>query len=58
MRYRDVVAAIDATVERLRADGARFRNDIFDGVGGRQILVEDPPETRSSSSSRRDARPR
>jgi hypothetical protein len=30
------------TVERLRATGARFRNDIVTGVGGKQILLEDP----------------
>jgi len=29
-------------VARLRAAGARFRNEIVTGVGGRQILVEDP----------------
>ena len=33
---------LDAEVERLRAGGVRFRNAIVDGVGGRQILVEDP----------------
>ena len=26
----------------LRAAGARFRNEIVEGVGGKQILVEDP----------------
>ena len=26
----------------LRAQGARFRNEIVTGVGGKQILVEDP----------------
>jgi catechol 2,3-dioxygenase-like lactoylglutathione lyase family enzyme len=31
-----------ATVERLRAAGARFRNEIVVGVGVKQILVEDP----------------
>jgi catechol 2,3-dioxygenase-like lactoylglutathione lyase family enzyme len=36
------VADLDATVDTLRAHGARFRNDIVTGVGGRQILVEDP----------------
>ena len=30
------------TVERLRARGARFRNDIVSGPGGKQILLEDP----------------
>lgn len=29
-------------VERLRAAGVRFRNDIVNGVGGRQILLDDP----------------
>jgi catechol 2,3-dioxygenase-like lactoylglutathione lyase family enzyme len=40
----DVDAAIDieATVADLREHGARFRNDIVAGVGGKQILVEDP----------------
>lgn len=33
---------LPATVDRLRAHGARFRNDIVTGVGGRQILVDDP----------------
>ena len=30
-------------VERLRRNGATFRNDIVTGVGGKQILLEDPP---------------
>ena len=29
-------------VERLRDAGAAFRNDIVNGPGGRQILVDDP----------------
>jgi catechol 2,3-dioxygenase-like lactoylglutathione lyase family enzyme len=33
---------LEATVAALRAAGARFRNDILSGVGGQQILVEDP----------------
>lgn len=33
---------LDAEVARLRAAGVRFRNDIVDGVAGRQILAEDP----------------
>ena len=33
---------LDAEVERLRAAGARFRNEIVTGRGGRQILLEDP----------------
>ena len=41
-RFQLEVADLDALVVRLRAHGARFRNDIIEGVGGRQILVEDP----------------
>jgi catechol 2,3-dioxygenase-like lactoylglutathione lyase family enzyme len=29
-------------VERLRAGGARFRTEIVHGIGGDQVLVEDP----------------
>ena len=29
-------------VERLRTEGAHFRNDIVSGNGGRQILLDDP----------------
>lgn len=33
---------IAAQVERIRATGARLRNDIVTGPGGRQVLIEDP----------------
>jgi catechol 2,3-dioxygenase-like lactoylglutathione lyase family enzyme len=33
---------LDSAVQQLRGAGARFRNDIVDGVGGRQIIVDDP----------------
>lgn len=33
---------LEATVAKLRAAGAKFRNDIVTGVGGQQILLEDP----------------
>jgi catechol 2,3-dioxygenase-like lactoylglutathione lyase family enzyme len=33
---------LDGTVELLRKSGARFRNDIVTGFGGKQILLEDP----------------
>jgi catechol 2,3-dioxygenase-like lactoylglutathione lyase family enzyme len=33
---------LDGEVETLRAAGLRFRNDIVTGMGGRQILLEDP----------------
>lgn len=41
-RVQIEVADLDATVAALRASGARFRNEIVTGNGGRQILVEDP----------------
>lgn len=33
---------LEAEVTRLRAAGAKFRNDIVKGPGGSQILLEDP----------------
>ena len=33
---------LDATIAKLRAAGARFRNDPIAGPGGRQVLAEDP----------------
>lgn len=36
------VTDIEGTVEKLRQVGAHFRNDIVIGVGGKQILLEDP----------------
>ena len=36
------VADLAAEVDRLRAAGCRFRNDIITGPGGSQILLEDP----------------
>ncbi len=36
------VEDLEATVAQLREAGASFRNDIVHGVGGNQILVEDP----------------
>ena len=41
-RFSLEVEDLEATVDKLRASGARFRNDIVAGVGGKQILVEDP----------------
>ena len=41
-RFSLEVADLDATVSDLRAQGVPFRNEIVDGVGGRQILVQDP----------------
>ena len=33
---------LDATIRTLRAAGARFRNEVEVGPGGKQILTEDP----------------
>jgi len=41
-RFAIEVSDLEGLVERLRQGGARFRNDIVSGVGGKQILVEDP----------------
>ena len=41
-RFSLEVPDLDAAVEQLRGAGAHFRNDIVTGVGGKQILVEDP----------------
>jgi catechol 2,3-dioxygenase-like lactoylglutathione lyase family enzyme len=36
------VEDLPARIEELRAGGASFRNELVEGRGGRQILVEDP----------------
>lgn len=41
-RIHLIVADIDAEVARLRDAGAPFRNDILEGPGGKQILLQDP----------------
>ena len=41
-RFQLEVADLRAEVDRLRAAGARFRNEIVEGMGGNQILLEDP----------------
>ena len=41
-RIHLIVPDIDGEVDRLRADGVSFRNDIVTGPGGKQILIEDP----------------
>ena len=41
-RFQLEVGDLEATVADLRDHGARFRNEIVTGVGGNQILVEDP----------------
>lgn len=63
-RFAIEVHDIAGLVEKLRKAGVRFRNEIVTGVGGKQILVEDPsgnlielfepliPEAHLNSSSR------
>ncbi|HKD23100.1 MAG TPA: VOC family protein [Rhizomicrobium sp.] len=41
-RIHFIVDDINAEVARLRAAGASFRNDIIEGPGGKQVLVQDP----------------
>jgi len=41
-RFSVEVADLASTVEVLRKAGVHFRNDIVTGVGGKQILAEDP----------------
>jgi catechol 2,3-dioxygenase-like lactoylglutathione lyase family enzyme len=41
-RIHFLVDDLEAEVERLRDAGIRFRNEIVEGPGGKQILVEDP----------------
>jgi catechol 2,3-dioxygenase-like lactoylglutathione lyase family enzyme len=41
-RFQIEVDDLDGEVERLRTAGATFRNEIVTGVGGRQVLLEDP----------------
>ncbi|MDX6231064.1 MAG: hypothetical protein QOH68_5 [Nocardioidaceae bacterium] len=41
-RIHLIVSDVAAEVDRLRAAGLSFRNDIVTGPGGQQILLEDP----------------
>jgi catechol 2,3-dioxygenase-like lactoylglutathione lyase family enzyme len=41
-RIHLIVDDIDTEVARLRDAGAPFRNDILEGPGGKQILLQDP----------------
>ena len=41
-RFQLEVDDLGSEVDRLRAAGARFRNEIVEGMGGNQILLEDP----------------
>jgi len=41
-RFAIEVSDLESLVAALRKQGARFRNEIVSGTGGRQILLEDP----------------
>jgi catechol 2,3-dioxygenase-like lactoylglutathione lyase family enzyme len=41
-RFQIEVSDLGATVDKLKAAGCRFRNEIVVGNGGKQILAEDP----------------
>lgn len=41
-RFQLEVTDLAGMVQTLRQNGVRFRNDIIVGVGGKQVLIEDP----------------
>jgi catechol 2,3-dioxygenase-like lactoylglutathione lyase family enzyme len=41
-RIHFIVDDLEAEVAQLRESGASFRNDILEGPGGKQILLQDP----------------
>ncbi len=41
-RLHFIVDDIDGEVARLRDAGATFRNDVIEGPGGKQVLLQDP----------------
>jgi catechol 2,3-dioxygenase-like lactoylglutathione lyase family enzyme len=41
-RFALEISDLAGTVESLRNAGVRFRNELMTGVGGKQILVDDP----------------
>lgn len=41
-RFSIEIPDLTTTVTRLRRDGVRFRNNLVTGVGGKQIIAEDP----------------
>lgn len=41
-RVHLIVEDLDASVSRLKAADCHFRNEVVQGVGGKQILLEDP----------------
>jgi catechol 2,3-dioxygenase-like lactoylglutathione lyase family enzyme len=41
-RFSIEVADLVGTVDRLRAAGVQLRTDLITGVGGRQVVIDDP----------------
>jgi catechol 2,3-dioxygenase-like lactoylglutathione lyase family enzyme len=41
-RFQIIVPDLHSEVERLKAQGLRFRNEIVTGPGGAQVLLPDP----------------
>lgn len=41
-RFQIEVDDVDAEAERLRAAGVTLRSDVIRGIGGDQVLIEDP----------------
>ena len=41
-RFVVVVEDIESTVARMRNAGCKFRNEIVTGIGGKEIILEDP----------------
>jgi catechol 2,3-dioxygenase-like lactoylglutathione lyase family enzyme len=41
-RFQIAVDNLSEEVDRLKKEGAKFRNEIVEGVAGKQILIEDP----------------
>jgi len=41
-RIHLTVDDLDAAIAKLKATGGHFRNNVVQGVGGKQILLEDP----------------
>ncbi len=41
-RFQIEIENLESTVDKLKKQGAHFRNEIVIGKGGKQILLEDP----------------
>jgi catechol 2,3-dioxygenase-like lactoylglutathione lyase family enzyme len=41
-RIHLIIDDLDGTIGKLKAAGAHFRNEVVQGTGGKQILLEDP----------------